>query len=120
MIYPKHHFSESPHFKAPLHPEVEASMSPCVFAKVSEAALVHMREHSVDILNYLNDWLILAQSREQLWEHRDMVLRHLSQFGLRINWEKGELSPSSQYGVELGQPNSTLHRRTCSLRVELL
>ncbi len=45
------------------------------------------------ILNYLDDWLILAQSREQLSGHRDLVLQHLSQLGLRVNWEKSKLSP---------------------------
>ncbi len=36
---------------------------------------------------------ILAQSREQLDDHRDLVLRHLSQLGLQVNWEKSNLSP---------------------------
>ncbi len=43
-------------------------------------------------LNYLDDWLILPQSRDQLWKHRDLVLRHLSQLGLRVNWEKSKFS----------------------------
>ncbi len=55
--------------------------------------LTPLREVGVRILNYLDDWLILAQSREQLGDHRDLVLRHLSQLGLRINWEKSKLSP---------------------------
>lgn len=41
-----------------------------------------MREPGVRILNYLDDWLKLAQSLEQLCEHSGMVLRHLSQLGL--------------------------------------
>ncbi len=36
---------------------------------------------------------VLAQSREQLGDHRDLVLRHLSQLGLRVNWKKSNLSP---------------------------
>ncbi|XDV52760.1 hypothetical protein PO909_021427 [Leuciscus waleckii] len=59
------------------------SLSPCVFTRVTEGALVPMREQCVRILNYLDDWLILAHSREQLYEHRDLVLRHLSQLGLQ-------------------------------------
>ncbi len=55
------------------------SLSPRVFTKVAEAALVPLRERGVRILNYLDDWLILAQSREQLRAHKDLVLRHLSQ-----------------------------------------
>ncbi len=58
------------------------SLPPRIFTKVVEADLVPMREHGVRILNYLDDWLIPAQSRDQLCEHRDMVLSHLSQLGL--------------------------------------
>ncbi len=42
------------------------SLSPRVFTKVVEGALTPLREVGVRILNYLDDWLILAQSREQL------------------------------------------------------
>ncbi len=35
----------------------------------------------------------MAHAREQLCDHRDLVLRHLSQLGLRVNWEKSKLSP---------------------------
>ncbi len=45
------------------------SLSPHVFTKVVEAALVPLREAGIRILNYLDDWLILAQSRALL----DMV-----------------------------------------------
>ncbi len=69
------------------------SLSPRVFTKVVEGALTPLREVGIRILNYLDDWLILAQSREQLGDHRDLVLRHLSQLGLRVNWENSNLSP---------------------------
>ncbi|XP_073681653.1 ran-binding protein 3a [Garra rufa] len=65
------------------------SLSPCVFID----ALVLLREQGIHILNYLNDWLILAQSQDQLCEHKDLVLSPLSRLGLRVNWEKRELSP---------------------------
>ncbi len=88
--------------------------SPCVFTKVVEGALTPLREVGVRILNYLDDWLILAQSREQLGDPRDLVLRHLSQLGLRVNWEKSKLSPFaenlfSRCGVRLGEYDSTPH-----------
>ncbi len=80
------------------------ALSPRVFTKVVEGALVPMREQAVRILNYLDDWLILAQSREQLCEHRDLVLSHLSQLGLQVNWEKSKLAPVQRIsflGMEL-------------------
>ncbi len=51
------------------------SLSPRVFTKVAEAALVPLREQGVRILNYLDDWLTLAQSQDQLCEHRDWCSR---------------------------------------------
>ncbi len=48
------------------------SLSPRVFTKVVEGALIPLREVGIRILNYLDDWLILAQSREELGDHRDM------------------------------------------------
>ncbi len=51
------------------------SLSPRVFMKVAEVALVPLREQGVRILNYLDDWLILAQSQDQLCEHRDWCSR---------------------------------------------
>ncbi|XP_016107777.1 uncharacterized protein, partial [Sinocyclocheilus grahami] len=84
------------------------SLSPRVFTKVVEAALVPLREAGIRVLNYLDDWLILAQSRAQLCEHRDMVLSHLSRLGLRVNWEKSKLSPVQRIsflGMELDSVN---------------
>ncbi len=86
------------------------SLSPRVFTKVVEAALVPLREAGIRVLNYLDDWLILAQSRALLCEHRDTVLGHLSRLGLRVNWEKSKLSPVQRIsflGMELDSVNLT-------------
>ncbi len=86
------------------------SLSPRVFTKVLEAALVPLREAGIRILNYLDDWLILAQSRALLCEHRDTVLGHLSRLGLRVNWKKSKLSPVQRIsflGMELDSVNLT-------------
>ncbi len=86
------------------------SLSPRVFTKVVEAALVPLREQGVRILNYLDDWLILAQSRRQLFAHRDLVLKHLSLLGLRVNWEKSKLVLTQRIsflGMEFDSVNQT-------------
>lgn len=52
----------------------------------------------------------MARAREQLCDHRDLVLRHLSQLGLRVNWEKSKLSPAQRIsflGVELDSVSMT-------------
>lgn len=86
--------------------------------KVAEATLVPLRERRIHIPNYLDDWLILAQSQDQLCEHRDLVLSHLSQLGLWVNWAKSKLSLTQRIsflGMEYGWP----HTGTCSVDVEL-
>ncbi len=86
------------------------SLSPRVFTKVMEAALVPLREQGVRIFNYLDDWLILAQSHKQLSAHRDLVLKHLSLLGLRVNWEKSKLVPTQRIsflGMEFDSVNQT-------------
>ncbi len=91
-------------------PALRAAPSPRVFTKVGEAALVPLREQGVRILNYLDDWLILAQSRKQLSAHRDLVLKHLSLLGLRVNWEKSKLVPTQRIsflGMEFDSVNQT-------------
>ncbi len=52
-----------------------------------------LRKVGITILNYLDDWLIIDQSREQLCDYKDLVLRYLSQLGLQVNWVKRKLSP---------------------------
>ncbi|KAL0172912.1 hypothetical protein M9458_033223, partial [Cirrhinus mrigala] len=69
------------------------SLSPRVFTKVAEVALAPLRELGICILNYLDDWLILAHSWDLVCAHRDVFLNHLAQLGLRVNWEKSKLSP---------------------------
>ncbi len=84
------------------------SLSPRVFTKVVEA-LVPLREAGIRILNYLDDWLILAQSRALLCEHRDMVLSHLSRLGLQVNRKRANspLQRISFLGMELDSVNLT-------------
>ncbi len=92
----------------------------------SEAALVPLREQGVRILNYHRTtgsyWLSL---QDQLCEHRDLVLSHLSQLGLRVNWEKRKRLPMQRISflsMELGfgQSDSAPPAGTRSGGVELL
>ncbi len=48
------------------------------------------------ILNYLDNWLILAQSEVVLTWHKTLLLSHLRCLGLRFNFSKSILSPSQR------------------------
>ncbi len=65
------------------------SLAPRTFTKCMDAALSPLRQMGIRILNYLDDWLILAQSEVELLSHRT----HLERLGLRV---KSALSPSQQ------------------------
>ncbi|KAK7916624.1 hypothetical protein WMY93_012385 [Mugilogobius chulae] len=43
---------------------------------------------------YIDDWLLAAHSSQQLREHTELLLAHLTSLGFTINWEKSVLVPS--------------------------
>ncbi|XP_057183479.1 uncharacterized protein LOC130550118 isoform X1 [Triplophysa rosa] len=94
------------------------SLSPRVFTKVVEAALLPLREEGVRVLNYLDDWLILAHLQDLLCTHRDLVLRHLDRLGLQVNWEKSKLSPAQSISF-LGMELDSISMTACLVSVTL-
>ncbi len=64
------------------------ALSPCIFTKCIDAALAPLCLQGIHILNYINDWLILAQSHQLAVRHRDVVLAHMKELGLRLNAKK--------------------------------
>ncbi len=70
------------------------ALAPRTFSKCVDAALSPLRASRMRILNYLDDWLILAQSRDTLLSHIDSLLIHLESLGLCINRQKSILAPS--------------------------
>ncbi len=64
------------------------SLAPHTFTKCMDAALSPLRQMGIRILNYLDDWLILAQSEVELLSHRTLILSHLERLGLRVNFAK--------------------------------
>ncbi|KAL0181950.1 hypothetical protein M9458_021325, partial [Cirrhinus mrigala] len=94
------------------------SLSPRVFTKLAEGALAPLWGQGICILNYLDDWLIIAHSRDLLCQHRDLVLQHFSHLGLRVNWEKSK-HLFSRHGAGFGQHDSTSHERARTVNAEL-
>ncbi len=69
------------------------SQIPFKMLKVMGGALASLWEVGIRILNCLQHGpLVRTVVRSQLCDHRDLVLRHLSQLGLQVNWEKSKLS----------------------------
>ncbi len=72
------------------------ALVPRTFTKCMDAALAPLRLQGIRVLNYLDDWLILAHSRELVSRHRDIVLGHIHSLGLRMNAKKSVLLPSQR------------------------
>ncbi len=72
------------------------ALAPRTFTKCMDAALAPLRLQGIRVLNYLDDWLILAHSRELVSRHRDIVLGHIPSLGLRMNAKKSVLLPSQR------------------------
>ena len=70
------------------------SLAPRTFTKCMDAALSPLRQKGIRILNYLDDWLVLAQSEGEALGYRTVLLSHLECLGLRVNFVKSSLSPS--------------------------
>ena len=70
------------------------SLAPRTFSKCVEAALEPLRRQGFRILTYIDDWLILAPSREGAQAHTAILMDHVSRLGLVINREKSVLCPT--------------------------
>ncbi len=86
------------------------SLAPRTFTKCMDAALSPLRQMGIRILNYRDDWLILAQSEAELLSHRTLILSHLERLGLRVNFAKSALSPSQRVSF-LGTVLDSAHMR---------
>ncbi|KAI2645622.1 Transposon Ty3-G Gag-Pol polyprotein [Labeo rohita] len=95
------------------------ALSPRTFTKCVDAALAPLRLWGIRTLNYIDDWLILAQSEHMAVQHRDVVLAHLKELGLRLNAKKSVLSPL-QRTTYLGRvwDSTTMQARLSPARIE--
>ena len=49
----------------------------------------------VRLPHYLDDWLIIAELRDPLLKHRELVFQLCKDLGIFVNWEKSFLQPST-------------------------
>ncbi len=62
------------------------SLAPRNFTRCMDAAFSPLRQMRICILNYLDDWLILAQSEAVSTSYKIFLISHLGCLGLRVNF----------------------------------
>lgn len=72
------------------------SSSPYVFTKVCRPILEHLRSQGIRISAYLDDWLLLADSKQLAIQQAQMVVSLLQDLGWLINFKKSVLAPTQQ------------------------
>ena len=70
------------------------SMAPQVFTRVFAIVSKWAHQRGVRLLCYLNDRLVVAESRELL-HHQALLLQLCINLGIVINWAKSDLQPST-------------------------
>ena len=69
------------------------SLAPRTFTRCMDTVLGPLRRQGLRVINYLDDWLICAQTEQQFRRHVQM-LSHIQDVGLCINDKKCSLQPA--------------------------
>jgi len=70
--------------------------SPFVFTKVCKPILEHLRSQGFRISAYLDDWLLIAESKQLAVSQARQVVSLLQDLGWLINYKKSVLKPTQQ------------------------
>ena len=80
------------------------STAPQVFTRVMAPVAAYLHQRSVRMVRYLDDWLILANSRQESIRAREEVFAICKHLNIRINLEKSTLEPvqvTTYLGMEI-------------------
>ena len=68
--------------------------APQVFTRLMAPISAILHRYGIRMLRYLDDWLILAESRTTCLRARDRLLQVCEELGLQVNFRKSSLVPS--------------------------
>jgi len=72
------------------------SSAPRVFTKLLRPVVGHLRRQGIRLVIFLDDMLVLAQSKEDLETQMDQIIQLFSLLGFSINHDKSQLNPTQQ------------------------
>lgn len=71
--------------------------APFLFTQIVNVVAGYLRQRGLNILTYLDDWLVLSYSANQLHSQIGLLLEVLNQLGFIINEAKSEFMPSQEF-----------------------
>lgn len=72
------------------------STAPQVFTRLMGPISAVMHKQGYRLLRYLDDWLILATSKEEISRALEFLLHLCQNLGIQVNWEKSSLQPAQE------------------------
>ncbi len=95
------------------------SLALTLCTKCVDAALAPLGLQSFRIMNYIDDWLILAQSHQLAVRHRDVVLAHMKELRLQLNAKKSVLSQLQRTTfLGVARDSTSIKARLSTARIE--
>ena len=74
------------------------STAPHLFTRVIALVSEWVHRRGMRRLCYLDDWLVVAESRRDLLlQHWDLLVRLCDDLGIIVKWEKSDLQPSARH-----------------------
>lgn len=70
--------------------------APYVYTRVTKPVAAYLRTLGMKLVVYLDDWLFIADSEENLQKQLDMAIKFMRSLGFIINIEKSELTPTQK------------------------
>ncbi|XP_068213953.1 uncharacterized protein [Palaemon carinicauda] len=68
-----------------------------IFTKLANAVIHQLRLQRIQVVAYLDDWLVWAASKEECTQASKEVIQFLEHLGFKINLEKSRLSPVQKF-----------------------
>ena len=71
--------------------------APWIFTMVMNAVCRYLRGQGIRVYMYIDDWIILGESRSSVAKHMDLITQLCFDLGLEINLEKSEFEPKQEF-----------------------
>ena len=73
------------------------NIAPRIFTKLTESVVQQLRKKGLQVLAYLDDWLVWTESKEKCLKAVLEVMKFLQSLGFQINFKKSRLKPSQVF-----------------------